>query len=590
MRIPYGISNFADLRERGFVYVDKTSFIPRLEDATKGRHYLVFLRPRRMGKTLLVSMLEQYYDVLAAPKFDALFAGLAIAAAPTEERGRYAVLRLEMTGLTATAGADALRADFFARVEYDLQSFLRRYRALMPEAAAAFDEGRSTDSPALLLSRFLHAMQESPLKLYVIIDEYDNFTNDLIARGDHETYRAAVHTNGFVREFYKVLKWGTAVGVVRRILMTGVSPVTLDDLTSGFNIASNVTLDEDLNAMCGFTSEEVERIVGVVLGGGGYTLDPAAVVEDLRLYYDGYLFSRRASERMFNPDMVLMFAKEMSPPASYPEELLDLNVRTDYGRIRRLLLTPEGAVRVDVADLFRRVLAEGRVRARLKSSFSLDLLYEPGNFLSLLYYLGMLTLEERDGWTDLRIPNYAIRTLYWETVARMLDDALEVRVSASDADDAFEAMAREGDLAPFVRLVFTRVIRKLSNRDLIRLDEKTMKVVLLAYLALTEVFFAASEVELGFGYGDLVLLPSPIRPAAQVAFVIELKYLKAGATDEAVLAKLDEADAQLRRYLADEKLVAMAGGKPWKGVSVAFVGTEACWLRELGGEAERVGA
>jgi hypothetical protein len=509
-----------------------------------------------MGKTLLLSMLEHYYDVLSAPSFDELFGGLAIAAAPTEERGRYAVLRLEMTGLTTEAGGEELRADFYARLHQNLQSFLGRYREHLPEAAAAFDVWVSTDTPASLMSRFLNAMERSPYRLYLLIDEYDNFTNDLIARGDHATYRAAVHASGFVREFYKVLKWGTATGVVGRVFMTGVSPVMLDDLTSGFNITSNVSLDEDLNALAGFTSEDVERIVAGVMAEGGYTLDPAAVVADLRLFYNGYLFSRRAPprERVFNPDMVLYFAKGMAPPAWYPEEILDVNVRTDYGRIRRLLFTPEGAARGHLIETLQTVLVEGSIDARLKSSFPLDRAYEESFFVSLLYYMGLLTLKEEGGRFRLGIPNYAVRTLYWEAIAHLLEDVHHPGVNESRVEEAIGAMGRDGDIGPFLEIVFTQVIRRLSNRDLIRLDEKMMKVVLLAYLSLSEEFFAWSEVELGFGYGDLVLVPNRMQPAAHYGFLIELKYLNASATEAAVAARLDEADAQLRRYLADAKL------------------------------------
>jgi hypothetical protein len=588
MRLPYGISNFADLRRQGYVFADKSGFIPNLEDAEKGRRYLILLRPRRMGKSLLLSMLEHYYDVLAAPRFDELFGGLAIARAPTEERGRYAVLRLEMTGITTDEGIDKLRADFYARLDHNLRRFLSRYRDLLPEVVAAFDAAQSTDAPASLMSRFLLAMDRSPYPLYILIDEYDNFTNDLIARGDHETYRSVIHASGFVRELYKTIKEGTSLGVVRRILMTGVSPVTLDDLTSGFNITSNVTLDEDLNALCGFTSEEVTHLVTGVLAKEGYQLDPAAVVEDLRRYYDGYRFSRRAVERMFNPDMVLYFLKGMSPPASYPEEVLDVNVRTDYGRIRRLLFTADGAPRTPLIEAFQTVLTEGSVDAVLQGSFPLARAYEEDFFLSLLCYLGLLTLQPEDGWSRLGIPNYAIRKLYWEAIARLLQDLHQVDVDQGRVQAAIKAMGRDGDLGPFLALVFTKVVRKLSNRDLIRLDEKTMKVVLLAYLSLTDVFFAWSEVELSFGYGDLVLVPNRIQPVAQHGFLIELKYLKAGATDEAVTEKLDEADGQLRRYLADAKLGAMQGAKGWKAVAVAFVGTEACWFRELGGEGRKI--
>jgi hypothetical protein len=589
MRLPYGIANFADLRRGEYVYADKTGFIPALESAEKGRRYLVFLRPRRMGKTLLISMLEHYYDVLAAPHFGELFGGLAIEAAPTEERGRYAVLRLEMTGMPTAGGLDQLRAAFHDRLHNNLQRFLDRYRTLLPEVAAAFDAGRSTGDPASLMDRFLKAMGRSPNPLYLFIDEYDNFTNDLIARGDHQTYRDLVHASGFVREFYKTVKEGAALGTIPRIFMAGVSPVTLDDLTSGFNITSNISLHEDFNALAGFTAADVRRLLGGVLADGGYTLDPAVVEEDLRRYYNGYLFARSAVERLFNPDMVLYFLKELTPPAAYPNELLDINVRTDYGRIHRLLFTPEGEARPDVVADLLAVIVDGSTAARLQASFPLDRAYEGTYFVSLLYYMGLLTLQEEEGWFRLGIPNYAIRTLYWEAIARLVQDLHHVAMPATRLDTAVETMARGGDMAPFLEVVFTGVLRKLSNRDLIRLDEKTMKVVLLSYLSLSEVFFAWSEVELSFGYGDLVLLPNRSRPEAQVGFVVELKYLKTGATVDEVKARLDEADAQLRRYLADARLAAIRPRKGWKAVSVAFVATEACWLRELGGEARRLG-
>jgi hypothetical protein len=588
MRLPYGIANFSELRRGGFVYADKTGFIPALESPEKGRRYLTFLRPRRMGKTLLLSMLEHYYDILEAPSFDELFGGLAIASAPTEERGRYAVLRLEMTGMPTASGVAELRAVFHSRLHNALTKFLDRYRALLPEVAAAFDAGLSTDDPASLMDRFLQAMGRSAHPLYLFVDEYDNFTNDLIARGDHKTYRDVVHASGFVREFYKTVKEGTSVGTIPRIFMTGVSPVTLDDLTSGFNITKNISLHEDFSALAGFTTEDVQRLVGGVLAGDGYTLDPAALEDDLRLYYNGYLFSRDAAERIFNPDMVLYFLTELRPPSRYPEELLDINVRTDYGRIQRLLFTPEGQVREAVLESFRTVIAEGWIDARPASSFPLDRAHEEGYFVSLLYYMGLLTHQWDGEWLRLGIPNYAIRLLYWEAIARLLHDLNHVDLDVAPVRTAQRTMAMGGDIAPFFELCFSRVVRKLSNRDLIRLDEKTMKVVLLSYLSLSEVFFAWSEVELAFGYSDLVLVPSRSQPAARTGFVIELKYLKAGASEAEVLARLDEADAQLRRYLADPKLAAILPPKGWKAVSVAFVATDACWLRELGGQARRL--
>ena len=280
---------------------------------------------------------------------------------------------------------------------------------------------------------------------------------------------------------------------------------------------------------------------------------------------------------------------ELTPPARYPREILDINVRTDYGRIHRLLFTPEGEPREQVLEPFQVVLGDGSIDAELHPSFPLDLAYDGGYFVSLLYYMGLLTLQREGGWLRLGIPNYAIRTLYWETIARLLQDLNHLEVIPTRVGAAIKTMSRDGNVLPFVELVFTQVIRKLSNRDMIRLDEKTMKVILLAYLSLSEVFFAWSEVELGFGYGDLVLVPNRSRPEAKVGFLIELKYLKAGATEEMVTARLDEAEAQLGRYLAEDRLQAITPPGGLRAVSVAFVGTEACWLKMHGGAAAAIG-
>lgn len=287
--------------------------------------------------------------------------------------------------------------------------------------------------------------------------------------------------------------------------------------------------------------------------------------------------------------MVLHFLTELAPPSRYPREILDVNVRTDHGRVQRLALTPEGEARPQIVEPLQTALTEGWIDAEVHSSFPLDQVYEGRYFLSLLYYMGLLTYQREGDWVRLGIPNYAIRTLYWEAIGHLLQDVHHVEVVPGRVEKAIQTMSRDGDLRPFLEVTFTQVIRKLSNRDLIRLDEKSMKVILLAYLSLSEVFFAWSEVELGFGYGDLVLIPNRSRPSARVGFVIELEYLKAGSTEKAVTARLDEADEQLRRYLAEDRLQALAPPGGWRAVSVAFVGTEACRMRPLGEAAIAVG-
>lgn len=580
--LPYGISDFGRVRRQGYAYVDKTPYLSALEDPQRGRSFSVFLRPRRTGKSLLLSMLGHYYDRLHAPHFDALFAGLAVAQAPTPGRSQYLILRLEFTQIATNRGVEQIRKDFTENLLTTLRGFIDRYEGLLPQLAAVRADLEQDLEPAVLVKRLLYPIAASGERLYVVIDEYDNFTNDLIARGEHQVYRDILHASGFVREFYKALKEGTAIGAVERIFMTGVSPGTLDDLTSGFNITRNLSLDPDFAALCGFDEAEVAGLLDQVLRSGPYTLDRDRVMRDLRRYYDGYCFARRSPNGLYNPDMVLYFLSGLRPPDQYPEEILDTNVRTDYGRLRRLMVTPEGAARPLAVESVEEILAERTIAATPHETFSLDLAYAEEYFHSLLYYMGMLTLrqEEQTGRICMTVPNYVVRTLYWELLSGLLKDVAQVQVRQVQLTAAVQAMAYGGDLLPFLTLVCRGVLARLSNRDLIRLSEKTVKAVLLSYLVLVPLFEVWSEMEMNGGYGDLVLLPARSQPGVRHGYVMELKYARAGTEAERVGALLDEADGQLGRYLSDERVRERA--QSLQAMSLVFVGTQGCHLRRLG--------
>jgi len=306
-------------------------YIPFLE---RFEHkYVVLLRPRRFGKSLMVSMLSCYYDIKMRDRFDELFSGLWIHENPTEERGSYMILRLSFAGIDVSSGMEAIYEGFLSEVKEKARGLVDTYAGLLgkTDARSRIDEARS---PGSVLRVLCTEAMRSGIKLYVLIDEYDNFINELVARQKGGDYYDLLTAGGMVKAFYKALKEGANSGAISRIFITGVSPLVLEDLTSGFNIAMNLSLRPELNSMLGFKEEEVEDLVRRAVPDG---MDPDEVMGLMREYYDGYLFSRRAKERIYNPDMVLHFLSELQTTGEYPEEMLHTNVRTDYERIRRII-------------------------------------------------------------------------------------------------------------------------------------------------------------------------------------------------------------------------------------------------------------
>ena len=593
MKIPYGISSFGMLRRDGYYYVDKTPFLPVLEQLP-GR-YLLFLRPRRIGKSLLVSLLAHYYDLHLADQFDALFGGLWIHEHPTPERNRYVVMAFDFSSVTTDAGVDALRRTFFAEVRRAVSGVIVAHRERCPELDR-LDRNldRYTEADALL-GDLTAAVKQSGHQMYVLIDEYDHFANRLLAAGDQQTYEAIATTTGFVRSFYATLKAGTASGTVARMFVTGVLPLLVDDMSSGFNIATHVSQDADLNTMAGFTHAEVERAVDAFLtarpslAGEPGLSDRGVLLETLRKYYDGYRFSPRAAERVFNSNMVLYFMSEVTRNAGYPADMLDLNVRTDYGHLRRLM-SMAGAGVEERREVLETLVSEGAIESQLIRQFGFQSVSSRESLVSLLYYMGMITLAEQSPYEDqkrLEVPNRVIRELQWEHLMALLREQESLAFEAQDFRLALRKMAVEGQIQPFIDLFHERVVKAIGNKDLRRFDERAIKLMLLAFVSLSTVFYPLSEKEFAQGYCDLFLGVSPFHPAAAYAWLLELKYVPQGATAAKIEQAFSQAEAQIARYASDPRLVPLlTRGKPMKAGALVFVGARKVVFRPWPREAE----
>lgn len=604
MNIPYGLASFEQVRAEGFAYIDKTRFIERLESKVLGRLHLLFLRPRRSGKSLWLSVLEHYYDLGKQDQFDRLFGDLWIGQHPTPEKNRYLIFRMEFTQIDPKETLEAIQAQVLQLLQEAARYFCWSYQVQVPELLKLESRLKEFYSPALLLSALLKAVQRSPYRVYALIDEYDNFTNALMSLGQHELYRTITHESGFLREFYKALKEGTSTGVVARSFVTGISPVTMDDVTSGANIFSQVSLDQDLNTMTGFTHAETRALLTQHMKDIGMTLEPEVLFQELIGLYNGYRFSRRSAERVFNPDMVLHFLSHLTPPDLRPEVLIDHNVRMDLSRLKSLLY--EGnKLRPDAVQVVTSILEKHATKGTPLLTFPLEDLFKNEHFVSLLYYMGMLSLPaDPDIQDTLVIPNFVAKSLYWESLHTLLTQETHVSKSQTLESECI-TLANTGEIEALLEYVYPLLVQMLSNRDLIQLSEKNVKFLLLPFLVLSNVFLPWSEVEANHGYADLLLIQPPAIRQPRFSILLELKYVKLTvetvrydkegvkhksvkpvtkrARAQAVEEKFAEGEAQIARYLSDPRIQALGGAKGWKSFTLVFEGLESLHFRAPGG-------
>ena len=377
-RIPYGEADFRRIRLNRWLYVDKTRFLRRLEE----ERYAFLIRPRRFGKSLWVSLLENYYDRFWADGFDATFTGTDIGQHPTGEQSRYVTLRFDFSAVNDAL--DTLEREFETYCLIELRGTLRRHPDLFPEAAVR-DILASPSIANKLSELFLYA-GDHDIPLYVLIDEYDNFANTVLAHHGAEAYHSFTHGGGFYRNFFATLKSGAgrSGGGLERLFITGVSPVTMDDVTSGFNIGKNISLHPDFNEMVGFTETEVRRLVETYRDLGVFNQDVDTAMGIMGEWYNGYRFAEETETDLYNTDMVLYYLDNSIPNRRVPTYLIDTNVRIDYGKLRHLLVTSRQLN--GNFDLLRDIIGEEQVDTRIQPGFPLERLTDPENFFSLLGY------------------------------------------------------------------------------------------------------------------------------------------------------------------------------------------------------------
>ena len=548
-RLPYGISDFKQLRAENKYYIDKTMYLPVMEDTD---NFLFLIRPRRFGKSIFLSMLRAYYDIKERDNFLSLFEGLWIADHPTENRGRFQVMYFDFSRIGGTT--DVLERNFDQYCSGVVDNFAEEYQAYyQPEF---LEEVKKCPDFRAKINYINMKAYNLGHPLYLIIDEYDNFTNTVLNEEGEAIYHALTHANGFYRDIFKLFK-----GMFSRILMMGVSPVTMDDLTSGFNIASNISTRGEFNMMLGFSEADVRDIIRYYQSVGrldGHTEE--SLLAEMKPWYDGYCFSRSAlshDPKMFNCDMVLYYLNRVMQTGESPEEMIDPNTRTDYAKMRRL-------IQLDTLDNYRRgiihqVSEQGYVMARLQESFDASRLADRENFISLLFYYGMLTIGGIDGASlKLVIPNNNVRRQYYDWLLREYQSI--ARVDTTRLNEVYDGAALRGEWRPMLEALADAYRETTSVRQLIE-GERNLQGFMTAYLSFNPYYLVAPEVELSHGYCDFFLLPDFIHyPMVAHSYILELKYLKADATKAEAEKQWAEAEDQIRGYAASPRVRQLAGG------------------------------
>lgn len=511
--VPYGVADFATVIEQNLYYVDKTMFIPELEKQPRN---LFFIRPRRFGKSIFLSMLYSYYDCTQSHKFQSLFGNLWIGQHPTPLQGKYQVLFLDFSQITGNI--DKLETKFNSYLSINLDAFVRQYseyyQAEMEEILAQEDFEEK-------MELIFKAAKAHQYHLYLIIDEYDNFTNVILNERGENVYHAITHADGFYRDVFKKFK-----GNFERIFMMGVSPVTLDDVTSGFNIGWNISIKPEFDEMLGFSTTDVVEMFTYYKEHGSIPADSDidAIVNDMKPWYDNYCFAEEALKkktRMFNCDMVLYYLRNYMDNGCSPRQMIDPNTRTDYGKMKKLLQFDK--LDGERKGIIRKIAEEEQIVTQLYESFSAYQIPKAEIFPSLLFYYGMLTIKgTRGSKLILGIPNNNVRKQYYG----YLEEEYQAKayVDVNQLTDYYYDMAYDGKWEEGLRFMADAYAKVSSVRDGIE-AERNLQGFFMAYLNLNDYYITAPELELNHGYCDFFLLSDLTHYASQHSYILELKVL-----------------------------------------------------------------
>ena len=572
--VPYGVAKFKELRDAGRYYVDKTAYIRKLEQRAD---FLFFVRPRRFGKSLFVDMLRCYYDLNEKQNFERLFGDLDIGKNPTENANKYQVLALDFSQVNKGKGL-TLEERFDEYMRTWLLDFANRYSDCYESSARAAFE---TLGSGVIFDRIKAIAAEKGYQLYLLIDEYDNFTNQLIRAEGNTRYEGVTHGEGFYREWFKSFK-----GTFSRIFMTGVSPVTMDDLTSGFNIATNISQGENYNAMIGFTKEETRKIFTDFQGVGEFVNDIDKHIATVEKWYDGYCFAKAKAgeEHIFNCDMVLYYLNELVEYGRPPENLIDGNIKSDWGKLAALLAIQKHAeIYEGVLPLTDELADHGEVTFPLVEAFQIKDVVKEENFKSLYYYYGIVTMSRVafEG-TYFKVPNECVRRQIFEYMRGQYSRSPEA-LDVAEFNRRFNDFALRGVAKPLFEYLADRFAVNSVVRDGLN-GELLINGFMRAYLTMRSGYMACPELELNGRFCDYAFFPDQsLVPElrSQHSYVIELKHSKKTATEAEIAAKHAEALDQLAGYARHPNLTALAAGTPVHFLDVEFKGREMIVCEEV---------
>ncbi|MBO5507832.1 MAG: ATP-binding protein [Bacteroides sp.] len=569
-QVPYGVSDFVMVRERNLYYVDKTMFLSLLEQQPDNVFYI---RPRRFGKSLFISMMRAYYDKAMAANFDSLFGGLWVHEHPTPLRGRYQMLYLDFSQVGGEI--DRLSERFNDYCSLMLDDFMHSYRDEYPdETVKAFFETRQMADKLDLIRNSAVRLR---IPLYLIIDEYDNFTNIVLNENGEEVYHAITHASGFYRDVFKKFK-----GMFERIFMTGVSPVTLDDLTSGFNIGWHLSMNPKFDKMLGFSTEDVRSMLLYYKEAGMLPSesDVEAMIAEMKPWYDNYCFAKeclKQEERVFNCDMVLYYLRQYMDSGHSPERMVDPNTKTDYNKLKKLL-------RLDRLDgdrrgVIRRIAEEGQLIAGVEESFPARDLTNPDIFPSLLFYYGMLTIKGTYGsQLVLCIPNNNVRKQYYEYLLENYSEYSGIQISSLLT--LFTRMSFDGQWREALQYIADAYRNLSSVRDSIE-GERSIQGFFMAYLSLNDYYITAPEVELNHGYCDFFLLPNLTHYQSRHSYIVELKYLPKKDFDSKAEEQWRQAVEQIDGYARAPRVDALRQGTQLHKIVMQFSGWDLVRMEEV---------
>ena len=566
--LPYGMMNFADIRLDNYYYVDKTSFIPVIEQSDR---FFFFIRPRRFGKSLTLNMLQHYYDVRTRDKFDALFGDLYIGKHPTRDRNSYLVLYLNFSGISGELHNYRQGLDAHCNTSFDY--FCDIYAEYLPkgikevlnEKAGAVEQ----------LDYLYHQCELAGQQIYLFIDEYDHFTNAILSDAESiHRYTEETHKEGYLRAFFNRVKAGT-YSSIKRCFITGVSPVTMDDLTSGFNIGTNYSLTPKFNAMMGFTEDEVREMLTYYSTKAPFHHTVDELIELMKPWYDNYCFAQECYDQptLYNSNMVLYFVKNyIDNNGKAPRNMIESNIRIDYEKLR-MLIRKDKEFAHD-ASIIQTLVSQGYITGELKDGFPAANIVESDNFVSLLYYFGMLTVSGTfEGKTKLIIPNQVVREQLYTYLLNTYNEA-DLSFSNHEKDELSSALAYRGAWQSYFDYIADCLKRYASQRDKQK-GESFVHGFTLAMTAQNRFYRPISEADTQSGYVDIFLSPMlEIYPDMSHSYIIELKYAKYKDPESRVEELRAEAIAQANRYADTDRVKNAIGTTQLHKIVVVYKGME----------------